>query len=159
MNTTHVLLIALVLAACQTKHQDDEMAREIRETDIKFSEMAAEKGIAEAFIYFADERVIRMQQNDYPILGKFALMQHFKDHPENNDLKLTWEPLRAEASGSIGYTFGSYLLKTKTSDGVRDTVIHGNYVSVWKRKRDGSWRYVVDGGNDTPGPVSLKRGQ
>jgi ketosteroid isomerase-like protein len=158
MNTKYFLVIALVITACQTKYVDDEMAKEIKATDIKFSEMAAEKGSAEAFIYFADEKVIKMQQGEYPILGKFALMQYFKDHPES-DLSLTWEPLRAEASGNLGYTFGAYQLKTKSADGSRDSVIHGNYVSVWKRKRDGSWRYVVDGGNDTPGPVSLKRTQ
>jgi ketosteroid isomerase-like protein len=156
MNNKYWVLGLLVAVACQPKFDDNELRSQVLETDKSFSRMAGEKGNAEAFIYYADEMVIKMQQGDYPIVGKFALMQSLRENSWN-DLKLTWEPLRAEASGHLGYTFGTYSLETKTADGLRDTTLYGNYVSVWKRKRDGSWRYIVDGGNVTPGPVSLKR--
>lgn len=152
----YLIVLALLGASCQSKEDDEELKNQVLETDRSFNRMANEKGNAEAFIYYADERVIKMEPGDYPIVGKFELMQSFKDDPWDN-LKLTWEPLRAEASGNLGYTFGNYKLQTKTKDGLRDTTYYGNYVSVWKRKRDGSWRYVVDGGNTTPGPVSLTR--
>jgi ketosteroid isomerase-like protein len=152
----YVILGAWLMLACQTKVEEWDLRDQVMETDRKFSQMAAEKGNSEAFIYFADEMVIKMQTNDYPIVGKYALMKVLKETPWD-DFNLSWEPLRAEASGNLGYTFGNYKLETKTSDGLRDTVIYGNYVSVWKRKKDGSWRYIVDGGNDTPGPVSLKQ--
>jgi hypothetical protein len=32
----------------------------------------------------------------------------------------------------------------------KDTVEYGNYVTIWKRFPDGRWKYVLDGGNDTP---------
>jgi ketosteroid isomerase-like protein len=149
-----ILLGFLLSVGCQSKIEDWELRDQVMETDRNFSKMAAEKGNSEAFIYYADEMVIKMQKNDYPIVGKFALMQLLRDNPWD-DFKLSWEPLRAEASGNLGYTFGNYKLQTKTNDGLRDTVIYGNYVSVWKRKRDGSWRYIIDGGNETPGPVKL----
>jgi len=152
----YFLFLVCLLVACQSKVEDWELRDQVMETDRSFSKMAADKGNAEAFLYYADEMVIKMQQGNYPIVGKFALMQTLKDNPWD-DFTLTWEPLRAEASGHLGYTFGTYELKTKTSDGLRDTLYYGNYVSVWKRKRDGSWRYIVDGGNDTPGPVTLKK--
>ena len=150
----YILLGLLFCVGCQSKIEDWELRDQVMETDLNFSNTAAEKGNSEAFIYYADEMVIKMQRNDYPIVGKFALMQLLRDNPWDN-FKLSWEPLRAEASGNLGYTFGNYKIETKTRDGLRDTVIYGNYVSVWKRKRDGSRRYVIDGGNETPGPVKL----
>jgi hypothetical protein len=30
---------------------------------------------------------------------------------------------------------------------------YGNYMSVWKKQDDGSWKFVLDGGNTTPPPV------
>lgn len=155
MEKYFLLLVALIIG-CQSKVDDWELRDQVMETDKSFSKMASEKGNAEAFLYYADEMVIKMQPNEYPIIGKFALMQTLKDDPWDG-FTLTWEPLRAEASGYLGYTYGNYQLKTKTPDGLRDTIYYGNYVSVWKRKRDGSWRYIVDGGSDTPGPVSLKK--
>ncbi len=117
--------------------------------------MAQEKGIAEAFVFYADENVVKPTEGGHPIVGKFALMESFKNNPFSA-ATLTWTPLKAEASGNLGYTFGSYTLRTKTRSGLRDTVLYGTYISIWKRKRDGSWRYVFDAGNPTPGPAELK---
>jgi ketosteroid isomerase-like protein len=70
------------------------------------------------------------------------------------DFVLTWEPLKADASGDLGYTFGNWARKSKTAAG-SDTTVYGNYVSIWKRQADGSWKYVFDSGNGTPGPTVL----
>lgn len=150
------LIIASLALSCQSPDTDAERRAEIMEADKKFSQMAGEKGIAEAFIYYADEKVIKPTPGKQPVVGKFALMDWYEKNPPGDE-KLIWEPLRAEASGNLGYTFGGYELPTKTPDGLRDTVLYGNYVSVWKRKSDGTWRYVVDTGSATDGPVSLKK--
>ena len=156
MKALRLILCLTILIGCQTRYDERQTANEIMETDRSFNKMAQEKGLSEAFVFFADETAILLRERQYPIIGKYELMMYSKENPWG-DIKLKWEPLRAEAIVNLGYTFGSYQIQTKTSDGLRDTTIHGNYVSVWKRKRDGSWRYVVDGGSDTPGPVSLER--
>ncbi len=149
-----LLMIISFLYSCKGDISTTELRDALILTDKDFSTMASEKGIAEAFIYYADERVIKPTPGKQPIVGKFALIDWYKKNPLGNE-KLIWSPLRAEASGNLGYTFGGYELHTKTSDGLRDTIFYGNYVSVWKRKSDGSWRYVVDSGNTTNGPVTL----
>lgn len=156
MKLKHLFFCMLLVFSCQPKEDENDLWRQVIETDRSFNKMAAEKGNSEAFLYYADEMVIKMQAGNYPIVGKFNMMKMLSDDPWD-DFKLSWEPLRAEASGNLGYTFGSYQLEMKTTDGLRDTIYYGNYVSVWKRKDDGSWRYIVDGGNATPGPVTLKR--
>jgi ketosteroid isomerase-like protein len=147
-----ILPAVLLLIACQPA-DTSELKQEVMEADRSFSKMASEKGIAEAFIFYADEKVIKPGDGRQPIVGKYALMQSYKNNPPK--YSLTWEPLKAEASGDLAYTFGGYTLITKNQAG-KDTTLYGNYVSIWKRKRDGSWRYVLDTGNPTPGPVVLK---
>ena len=56
---------------------------------------------------------------------------------------------KAEASENIGYTFGWWKYYTKKKSG-SDTVYQGVYITVWKKQKDGTWKYVIDGGNDTP---------
>jgi ketosteroid isomerase-like protein len=147
------ILIFFILTSCSQEENTEALKSEILETDKSFSKRAQEKGIAEAFVYYADEKVIRPSPGEQPIFGKYALMESFEKNPP--EYSLTWEPLRAEASGTLGYTFGGYTLTAKTDTG-KDTVMYGNYISVWKRKKDGSWRYVIDTGNSTPGPVKFK---
>ncbi|HEY3430565.1 MAG TPA: nuclear transport factor 2 family protein [Cyclobacteriaceae bacterium] len=154
MKIQHFIIGALfILFSCQQEDTND-LKKEIMDTDRNFSKMASEKGIAEAFIYYADEKVIKPSSGQQPVVGKFALLEWYKKNPPG-DYKLTWEPLKAEASGNLGYTFGGYTLVSKTTDG-RDTTQYGNYVSIWKRKKDGTWRYVLDTGNPTPGQVVLE---
>jgi len=149
-----IIGLAVFLSCCQQPEDTNALKQEVLETDRSFNKMATEKGIAEAFIYYADERVIKPSPGQQPIVGKYALMQSYKENPPT--YSLTWDPIRAEASGALGYTFGGYTLMVKNSAG-RDTTIYGNYVSIWKRKNDGSWRYVFDAGNPTPGPVVFKK--
>src|SRR5689334_896222 len=153
MKIRFVLGVLLFAVSCQ-QDNTEELKQQVLEADRNFSKRASEKGVAEAFLYYADEKVIKPSPGKQPLVGKFALLEFYKNNPVN--YALTWEPLKAEASGNLGYTFGGYTLTTKTPDGKRDTITYGNYVSIWKKKKDGSWRYVLDTGNPTPGQVVLE---
>ena len=56
---------------------------------------------------------------------------------------LTWNPGGGEiaTSDNLGYTYGIYKLATK------DTIFRGTYVSIWKKQKDGKWKFVLDSGN------------
>jgi ketosteroid isomerase-like protein len=149
-----VICIVLILGACQSD-DTSKLKQQIIDTDRNFSKMASEKGIAQAFIYYADEKVIKPNAGQQPVVGKFALLEWYKNNPAVG-YTLVWEPLKAEVSGQLGYTFGGYTLVKKTEDGLRDTTHYGTYISIWKQKKDGTWRYVFDTGNPTPGPVVLQ---
>ena len=83
---------------------------------------------------------------DRPILGKEALKKEWAS--ASGSKEISWKPFRAEASrsGELGYTFGIWKLVTP------DTSYYGNYFTAWKKGVDGSWKWVVDGGNNTPVP-------
>jgi ketosteroid isomerase-like protein len=72
-----------------------------------------------------------------------ALIQLFANaHSEG--LNYTWKPLGGDIaqSGELGYMYGIYSIK-------QDTITEkGTYVSVWKKDKDGRWKYVLDSGNE-----------
>lgn len=135
---------------CQQPEKN--LKQQILDTDRAFSALSKDKGTKEAFISYAADEVIKPSPNKQPVVGKAALIQSFEGSSQN--FELTWEPIKADVDGDIGYTFGNYFLKTQTAD-LRDTTLYGNYVSIWKRQPDGSWKYVLDTGNPTPGPTKI----
>jgi ketosteroid isomerase-like protein len=152
-----VAMMVLNLAGCSQPVKDDAESNrmEIINADKAFSAMSAEKGMREAFLAFAADDVIKPQDGDQPVVGKESLMHSFEGAPAQ-DFVLTWTPLKADASGDLGYTFGNWERKFKTASG-SDTTAYGNYVSIWKRQADGSWKYVFDSGNATPSPTVLDK--
>ncbi len=64
---------------------------------------------------------------------------------------LTWKPTHAEvlAGAEIGYTVGTWERRNKTADG-REVVGHGQYLTVWAKQKDGSWKAVFDTGGEDP---------
>src|SRR5687768_12007405 len=117
MKIQNIVCSVLILGSCQSE-DTEKLKNEILDTDRSFSKMASDEGIAKAFIYYADEKVIKPNPGEQPVVGKFALLEWYKKNPPGA-YRLVWEPLRAEASGQIGYTFGGYTLTTKTKDGLR----------------------------------------
>jgi ketosteroid isomerase-like protein len=65
---------------------------------------------------------------------------------------LTWAPAYAEASasGDLGLSLGPWELRPP--DANDDAVIHGTFVTVWKREGDGPWRVAIDHGVSHPKP-------
>ncbi len=138
------LIVALVFTACSPVKPDPSV---LIETDLAFSALSSEKGMAEAFLAYADSAVVKLQDQQFPAWGIEELKNSFQD-VDDSKFVLTWEPLKAEiaASGDLGYTMGNWTLVT-TGGNTR----YGNYVSVWKKQADGKWKFVLDAGTSTPG--------
>jgi len=116
-------------------------------TDADFSQMSEEKGMREAFAYYAAEDVIKMREGAFPIFGRQDLIRYLRQVPDSL-VRLRWVPVKADVSGDLGYTFGKWEMWV----GGKDTLMYGSYVTIWKRQENGSWKYVLDGGNSTPKP-------
>jgi len=44
----------------------------------------------------------------------------------------------------MGYTYGIYALALNQND----SLSFGTYVSIWKKQKDGTWKFVLDSGNE-----------
>lgn len=147
----HIKLLALIfilLIACQRGHEKgkvDKWKSEIVETEQEFARMAKEKGIPEAFLTFAADEAVLMR-NNILIIGKDSIRQSFENSKTDyTKITLSWEPdfVDVSASGDLGYTYGKYIYSVKDSLG-KESVSEGIFHTVWKRQRDGKWRFVWD---------------
>ena len=65
--------------------------------------------------------------------------------------RLTWEPTKAEVlvGGDVGYTVGTWERRPAPGSG-QTKITRGNYMTVWRKQDDGSWKVVFDTGSTEP---------
>lgn len=137
------VFVLLVAVSCGNDTDSEKARQEIMDTEKAFQEMASEKGLADAFYFFADENAVINRGNDSLIFGKENIKSYYAQN-SNPAAKLSWIPDFVEVSdcGTLGYTYGKYFYTVKDSLGTDHTQT-GIFHTVW-RKRDEEWRYVWD---------------
>ena len=147
MKSIYILLTALIFSGCCCEQKTDPSP--LIETDKEFSKMSVEKGLNAAFIYYAGDSVVKIREGNFPIIGKVTMAKIYLSRPDTGMI-LKWYPVKAEAGASndLGYTFGNWELYLKA----QDTLMYGNYITIWKKQVDGTWKYVLDAGSNTPKP-------
>ncbi len=156
MKTFLYSLSAVALFACTSKTTvttDIETSKkQLLSVDSAFSAMSEQKGMAVAFLSYADSNVVELNDGEYPTMGIRALADRLRN-TENSKFVISWRPAKCEVaqSGELGYTFGMWRIDMALPNG-SDTVTFGNYVSVWKKNASGDWKFVLDAGTSAPGP-------
>ncbi len=150
MKNTLILLCIFFFACGNKEIEKKNKIEKLMETDRQFSEMAVKNGYPEAFITYAADEVIIMNENSFPLMGKEEVVDHYTKRKGTKSV-LTWYPTKGDIAESddIGYTFGNWKLTAKDSSG-KDLIFEGNYSTVWKKQTDGSWKYVLDCGSSHP---------
>lgn len=146
-----IFLLLLILLSCSSLQTSNEKkvsaenaSQAIEKAEKDFERMAADKGIAEAFYFFADSNATIKRQNDTLIHGKEAI-KNFYSAPFYQKATVKWSPdfVQASENGDLGYTFGKYVWSSTDSTG-KPINFTGVFHTVWKRQHDGSWKYVWD---------------
>jgi ketosteroid isomerase-like protein len=138
---------------CQNKNNGKITAadkKELMEVDRAFSKMSEEKGMKTAFIEYIDSNGVLLRPDQMPIVGANAI--DYLIQLSDTGFILTWEPNNGDIakSGELGYTYGIYAMQLKS----KDTVIYGTYTSIWKKEKNGKWKFVLDTGNEGVGDPS-----
>ncbi|MEP6730418.1 MAG: DUF4440 domain-containing protein [bacterium] len=122
---------------------------DMREADVAFSRDATKFGTGAAFGRYAAESAQIFSGPGEFITGPGAITDSFG--PPDRKSSLVWHPVEGEISknGDLGFTVGNAVFNGEREDGA-PIVRYSKYLTVWKRQRDGSWRYVVDGGSARP---------
>jgi len=107
--------------------------------------MSVEKGMQAAFDYYMAENAVIYRPEAKVFDGREAILPLF---PADKSSTLEWKPTFVDvaASGDLGYTLGTYILTYADAEGNKKQG-SGHYVTIWKRQKDGSWKYVFDTGN------------
>lgn len=141
-------VFTLILLSCAPSGEEKNLElNELIAIDSAFSAYSEANCYQEAFIkYCADDAVI-LKDKHHPISGKAAIMAMYESNADSNNL--TWQPVFAKlaASGDLGYTFGYYQYKVM-QPGNKEKISAGTYVTIWEKQKDGSWKFVLDSGNE-----------
>ena len=139
----NLFIILITFTSCQTNPDPETLKKEVYTTEKDFEKMASEKGIAEAFYFFADDNAV-LNRNDSIISGKENIKNYYSAKDLSN-VKLNWTPdfIEVSTDGSLAYTYGKYLWRVQNPDGTFKEH-RGIFHSVWKKQPYGSWRYVCD---------------
>ena len=120
---------------------------ELLRADSAFAAMSVSRGGKAAFLAFASEDAVAFGGGAQMSEGRDAIASGFDGFPAGAVLE--WWPLSAQMAGSgdLGCTVGEAMI----------TSLHhySKYLTIWKRQRNGSWKFVADGGNVRPAPASV----
>ncbi|MEN9686288.1 MAG: hypothetical protein RLZZ28_2074 [Bacteroidota bacterium] len=144
MRIAFLLIAAIMMVSCHKSQRTEEIKNEIFQVEKAFEKMATEKGIAEAFYFFADEDAVIKRGNDSLITGKENI-KLFYGKINNAGTTVNWSPdfIDIARDGSLAYTYGKYVWKIKNEAGI-STEHKGVFHTVWKKQKDNSWKYVWD---------------
>lgn len=137
-------VVLVLIFSCNTSVEKESLIKEIFNSEKAFEKMCAEKGIAEAFYFFADDSAVIKRENDTLIIGKEQIKEYY-DKEFYKTAKVNWAPEFIDVSedGRLAYTYGKYLWVSKDEKG-NDVEYRGVFHTVWKRQIDNTWKYVWD---------------
>lgn len=138
-----IICCLAVLYACSPEQDVEKIKQELINADLEFAKLSLAKGKNYSFSNYIDENGVMLRPGDLPITSKKVLDSLQLLRPDTA-YTLNWKPLFADAakSGEMGYTYGIWLYTTK------DTSTMGSYMTVWKKNKEGKWKFVMDTGTD-----------
>ena len=120
------------------------------DADRAFAQETAARGVEGWVAFFAEDG--KMFPPEGIATGKDAKRDARAGSFSDPGRQLTWEPSSAvvSAPGDLAYTLGRWELLSTETTGSAGVLARGNYVTIWRREPDGSWKVVVDIGNNDP---------
>jgi len=93
----------------------------------------------------------KLDGNAPAAIGHEAIAALMAKYPA--DLTVDWTPEEAVVadSGELGFTWGHFTAAHHDKQGKLVTE-HGKYLDVWRRQKDGAWRWIADIGTGDPSP-------
>ncbi len=118
--------------------------RSIVSAERAFAKLASERGTRTAFL--------ANMTDDACVFGKGAPENGKKVWTERTERPglLSWEPVYADVarSGEMGWTTGPWEFRPKAPED--KPIAFGQFITVWAKQPDGSWKWVLDTGISHP---------
>lgn len=124
----------------------DEAAQVIVESERAFAASVRARGVRAGFLEWLTPTGVVFKPG--PVFGA----SFYQRQPEGWNGLLDWRPSRAaiSADGKLGWSTGPWTWRRDSTAGKAEA--HGQYMSLWRRSPDGTWRVVLDGGVTHPAP-------
>lgn len=116
------------------------------QNEYNFAKAAADHGVRDAFLMYLDKQAITLAPqpaNAYEIYTK----------RKPSSTKLSWYPTYAllSTSGDFGVDTGPWT--ASWSEAGKQQQAHGDWLTVWHKRKDGHWKILFDGGVDHAPPA------
>ncbi len=136
--------LILFFTSCKNQEKQKTNIEDIVAIEKSFEKMVADSGIATAFHFFAADSAVIIRKTDSIIKGKERIRNYYKKFPKDS-IELKWEVEFADISedGSLAYTWGKSVFKRLNKNG-ETNVFKGKFHTVWKKQKDGTWKFVWD---------------
>jgi ketosteroid isomerase-like protein len=141
------------LTACGTG-ADIETEREgLLTVDREFAQASVQFGAAQAFYMYMADAAAMLPNGSERVVGPESIRDFME---ASRGMTLDWVPIdgAVAASGDLGYTWGTWEATTPDVETGGAAISTGRYVTVWRRDADGSWRVLLDMGNNGAPPES-----
>ena len=141
-----LIFLTLMQSGCDQDGRQKQMAAELLQVDRDFARLSVEKGANASFLAYIDENCVILRPNRAPVIGREKITEMYST--PDTSFTLNWEPLFADisTSGDLGYTYGIYTVEMDSPEGTTVTK-EGTYATIWKKGKDGKWKFVLDTGN------------
>jgi ketosteroid isomerase-like protein len=128
-----------------------QTVEDILQAERDFNQMAQDGEVRDAFLAYAADTAIMMNPGQHFVEGEGAAHAFIGSWPDG--INLSWAPIGGmlAESGELGFTYGTYVSLSSDEEG-NEIASHGKYVTIGQRQEDGSWKWVLDGGNPSPTP-------
>jgi uncharacterized protein (TIGR02246 family) len=118
-------------------------AQAIRDQETAAQQAWAAKDTDKVASLYADDATVMLP--DTPVMtGKAAISAGFKGAGSDPNFALSLQTTSVDTSGDLGYVRGSYMVHQTDATSKKATMEKGNYVLVYKKQADGSWKIVAD---------------
>jgi ketosteroid isomerase-like protein len=136
-------------AGAQARVDRKAAASAIVKADQAFCQAAIDRNLDRFLSFVADEATF--SGGAAPLRGKDAVAQGWAPYFREGGPTLTWKPIKAEVlvGGDVGYTVGTWERRASGPDG-KPSIARGNYLTVWKKQADDTWKAVFDTGSTEP---------
>lgn len=145
MKILFILFIILITFAPKNFSQPMfNKSSDLIQTELDFAAYAEDHGVRDSFLKFIDDEGILFRP--HPVNGK-----EFLSKQQKRPGLLLWYPSFSVVSddGDLGFNTGPWEYKRTAQD---ESIAFGNFVTVWKKQKDGSWKFLMDIGNSNEKP-------
>jgi len=134
-------------ASAQTRNPRQLAEAAMTKADRDFNQAAADRNMDRFLALVSENAAFDSAEGR----GREAVRKAWAPFFEPNGPTISWSPSKAESlvAGDVGYTVGTWERHTKDARG-GEVVRHGQYLTVWRREKDGVWRATFDTGSTSP---------
>jgi uncharacterized protein (TIGR02246 family) len=139
---------ALAVSGCGQREEPADSAQieaQLEEAEKKWNAAYYKRDAAALANMYADDAAVANPDSDL-VSGKEAIAAAVKGYAGDPNLRVEFRSDRVQvaASGDLAYTRGRYTMTMTDPKTKGPHTTTGNYLTVWQKQADGSWKAVED---------------